>query len=146
MARKKSDLERLSVTIERGLLAAFDRAIGEKGYATRSAAVSDLVRESLIEREIGNPEAPAAGAVVLVYDHRERRLSGELTGRQHRTHRDVIASLHVHLDESTCLEIIALRGKAGHIRRVADGLMSLKGVKHGRFIETAVGKYISSSH
>ena len=83
-----------------------------------------------------------AGAVVMVYDHRRRRLAEELTGRQHRTHHDVIASLHVHLDEGTCLEIIALRGTAGRIRRVADELLSLKGVKHGRFIETAVGKYV----
>jgi len=142
MGRKKSDLERFSVTIERELLEAFDRSIAEKGYATRSAAVSDLVREALIRREVANPEAPAAGAVVMVYDHRQRRLSGELTGRQHRTRHDVIASLHVHLDEETCLEIIALRGKAGRIRRVADELLSLKGVKHGRFIETAVGKYV----
>ncbi|MBN2352932.1 MAG: nickel-responsive transcriptional regulator NikR [Spirochaetales bacterium] len=142
MARDKSDLERFSVTIDRELLAAFDRSIAEKGYATRSAAVSDLVREALIEREVANPDAPAAGAVVMVYDHRRRRLAGELTGRQHRTHHDVIASLHVHLDEGTCLEIIALRGTAGRIRRVADELLSLKGVKHGRFIETAVGKYV----
>jgi CopG family nickel-responsive transcriptional regulator len=142
MARKKSALERFSVTIEAGLLADFDRAIAEKGYATRSEAVSDLVRESLIQREIKNPDAPAAGAVVLVYNHQERRLAETLTRRQHRTHHDVIASLHVHLDEDHCLEIIALRGPAAAIRRVADELISLKGVKYGRFIETSIGKYV----
>jgi CopG family nickel-responsive transcriptional regulator len=142
MADKKSALTRFSVTIEDGLLEAFDRSIAEKGYATRSEAVSDLVREALIKQEVKNPAAPAAGAVVLVYDHHERRLADKLTQRQHETHHDVIASLHVHLDADTCLEIIALRGKAAHIRRVAEELISLKGVKHGRFIETATGKYL----
>jgi CopG family nickel-responsive transcriptional regulator len=142
MTKKRTALERISVTIEPELLEAFDRSSAERGYATRSEAVNALIRESLIQREIGNPNAPAAGAVVLVYNHHERQLSGRLTGRQHETHHHVIASLHVHLDEDTCLEIIALRGKAAEIRRVADDLISLKGVKHGRFIQTAAGKYV----
>jgi CopG family nickel-responsive transcriptional regulator len=140
--KKKKALERISVTIDKELLEAFDRTVAERGYATRSEAVNALIRDSLIKREIGNPQAPAAGAVVLVYNHHERHLAGRLTGRQHETHHHVIATMHVHLDEDNCLEIIALRGTASDIRRVADELISLKGVKHGRFIETAAGKYV----
>ena len=141
MLKKKSVLERISVTIEQDLLEAFDRSVTEQGYATRSEAVNALIREALIKKEIARPEAQAAGAVVLVYNHHERQLSGRLTDRQHETHHHVIATMHVHLDHDNCLEIIALRGKAAEIRRVADELISLKGVKHGRFIETAAGKY-----
>ena len=140
MAKKKA-LERISVTIEPDLLEAFDRARADKGYATRSEAVNALIRDSLIKQKVADPKAPAAGAVVLVYNHHQRQLSGRLTGRQHETHHHVIASLHVHLDHDNCLEIIALRGKAAEIRKIADDLISLKGVKHGRFIETAAGGY-----
>ena len=44
----------------------------------------------------------------------------------------VISSLHVHLDEHDCLEIIVLRGRVGEISKMAENMLSMKGVKLGR--------------
>ncbi len=44
----------------------------------------------------------------------------------------VISSMHVHLDEHDCLEVIILRGRVGEINNIADSILSMKGVKLGR--------------
>jgi CopG family nickel-responsive transcriptional regulator len=49
----------------------------------------------------------------------------------------IIATLHVHLDHHNCLEILAVRGRAGVVKEVADRLIAVKGVKHGKLTLTA---------
>ncbi|RPJ08746.1 MAG: nickel-responsive transcriptional regulator NikR [Spirochaetaceae bacterium] len=137
MKEKKSPLERFSVTIEQKLLARFDTYIVGKGYATRSEAVRDLVRDTLVQENCANPNAEAAGVVVLVYNHHERQLSGKLTDEQHKVFHSIISAMHVHMDHDNCMEIIALRGKAEEIKKVADSLICMKGVRHGKYIETS---------
>jgi CopG family nickel-responsive transcriptional regulator len=63
-----------------------------------------------------------------------------LTDIQH-DHGDLItATLHVHLDHHNCLEVLAVRGRADRIKRVADTLIAAKGVKHGKLTITTTGK------
>ena len=131
-----SDLERIGVSLDKDLLAQFDKLITKQGYRIRSEAIRDLVRKHLSEEQLENPEAKAVAAVVLVYDHHSTKLSDSLIELQHsHTHTQsvqVISSLHVHLDEHDCLEIIILRGQAGQIRKIGDTILSMKGVKLGK--------------
>ena len=46
----------------------------------------------------------------------------------------------MHLDADHCLEVVVLRGVARDLRRIADGLIGTKGVKHGRFVATTTGE------
>jgi CopG family transcriptional regulator, nickel-responsive regulator len=78
--------------------------------------------------------------VLLVYDHHTRLLADKLTDLQHDSYRDIAAALHIHLDEHTCLEVIALRGSARRIRALADRLMSVKGVRYGRLVPATTAK------
>jgi CopG family nickel-responsive transcriptional regulator len=75
-------------------------------------------------------------AVFLVYDHHSTKLTGKLISLQHShnvaSSLQVISSLHVHLDAHDCLEVIVLRGQVGEINKVAESLLSMKGVKLGR--------------
>jgi CopG family nickel-responsive transcriptional regulator len=48
--------------------------------------------------------------------------------------------MHIHLDEQNCMEILVLRGDAEKIKKVADSLISSKGVKHGKLTMTTTGK------
>ena len=79
------------------------------------------------------------GTVTLVYDHHVRTLSERLTGMQHDHHRNILSTMHVHLDHDNCLEVLVVKGKAGPVRKIADGLISTKGVKHGRLTVTTTG-------
>jgi CopG family nickel-responsive transcriptional regulator len=57
---------------------------------------------------------------------------GKLTGLQHSHLLQTISAMHIHLDEHDCLEIIVLRGHVGEIKKTAENIISLKGVKLGR--------------
>ncbi len=45
----------------------------------------------------------------------------------------------MHLDHDHCLEVLVVRGKSAEVRKVADTLISTKGVKHGRLTITTAG-------
>jgi len=132
--------ERFSVSLPQGLLADMDAMIRQKGYDNRSLVIADMVRAWLVEHRQENPEQEIAGAITLVYDHHKHHLQEELTHIQHDHHEVILATLHVHLDHSNCLEIIAVRGRAGVIQSIADALIGAKGVKHGKLTVTSTGK------
>ena len=75
-------VERISVSLESDLLERFDKLIAGEGYATRSEAVRDLIRDALVGREWATGTKSTMGVVVLVYDHHVRELSGKLTDLQ----------------------------------------------------------------
>jgi CopG family nickel-responsive transcriptional regulator len=79
------------------------------------------------------------GTVTLVYDHRVRLLNERLTSLQHDFHHAMLSTLHVHLDHDHCLEVIVVRGRAAQVKRIADALISMKGVKHGQLTVTTAG-------
>jgi CopG family transcriptional regulator, nickel-responsive regulator len=134
-----SGLSRIGVAIDSGLLDKFDRLIGQRGYTNRSEAFRDLIRDELVERTWESPESVVVGTVTLVYDHHVRLLNEKLTSIQHDHHHAILSTLHVHLDHDNCLEVLVVRGRAGEVRKVADALISTKGVKHGRLTITTSG-------
>lgn len=134
-------VKRFSISLDEDLLGLFDKLIGEKGYTNRSEAIRDLIREHMIEEEWTDEEVDTAGVVILVYDHHQMELAQKLADHQHRDYDSVVSTLHIHQDEHNCLEVIVLRGRAGKIKDIANSLISMRGVKHGRFIETTTGKY-----
>ena len=133
-----SNLERVGVSLDKTLLAEFDRLIGSKGYANRSEAIRDLIRMTLSESALESPQAHGIGGVFLVYDHHASKLAEQLIQLQHTHLLQVIASVHVHLDHHHCLEVIILKGSVQEIRLLADKMASLKGVKLGKLTITSV--------
>lgn len=134
-----SDLSRIGVAIDSDLLDKFDKLIARRGYANRSEAFRDLIRDELVETSWERPDASVVGTVTLVYDHHTRLLSDKLMDLQHEAFHHVLSTLHVHLDHDNCLEVLVLRGKAGPVKKIADALISTKGVKHGRLTITTSG-------
>jgi CopG family transcriptional regulator, nickel-responsive regulator len=136
-----SRIERIGVSLETELLCEFDALIAGRGYPSRSEAIRDLIRQEISDEELANPKAQAVAAVFLVYTHHSTKLMGMLTNLQHSHLLQTISSMHIHLDEHNCLEVIVLRGQVGEINKTAENLISLKGVKLGRInllaIETA---------
>lgn len=134
-----SDLSRIGVAIDADLLDKFDRLIAQRGYTNRSEAFRDLIRDGLVEKAWESPDSHVVGTVTLVYDHHVRLLNEKLTGIQHDFHRSILSTLHVHLDHDNCLEVLVLRGRSAEVRKVAEVLISTKGVKHGRLTMTTSG-------
>ena len=132
-------MERIAISLEKRLLDQFDKLIAAKGYSNRSEAVRDLIRERLIEREWAAPAGETVATVLLVYEHDTMELSQRLTNIEHRQFHRIVAGLHVHMDKENCLEILVLRGPGKEIQRLGERLISLRGVKHGRFVPGTLG-------
>lgn len=139
LAIPMSDLSRIGVAIDASLLKKFDRLIASRGYTNRSEAFRDLIRDELVEKTWEHPDAQVVGTVTLVYDHHVRQLNERLTDLQHSHFHNVLSTMHVHLDHDNCLEVLVVRGKAGAVKKIADALISTKGVKHGRLTITSTG-------
>ncbi len=133
------ELSRIGVAIDSDLLERFDQLIAGRGYTNRSEAFRDLIRKELIEAEWQKPDSLVVGSVTLVYDHHVRLLNEKLTDMQHDYHANILSTLHVHLDHDHCLEVLVVKGKASVVKKVADALISTKGVKHGRLTITTSG-------
>lgn len=132
-------LVRFGVSLDKGLLREFDRHIRRRRYTNRSEALRDLIRDNLIWQEWeGNRET--VGTITFVYNHHVRDLTGKLTDIQHDYQGQILSGMHVHLDHDHCLEVLVVKGKGAEIRKVADALVSVKGVKHGKLTMTTTGK------
>ena len=134
-----SELSRIGVAIDSDLLEKFDSLIASRGYTNRSEAFRDLIREELVTTASEQPDREVVGTVTLVYDHHVRMLSDKLTDMQHDHYHHILSTLHVHLDHDHCLEVLVMRGEAQIVKRIADALISTKGVKHGRLTITTSG-------
>ena len=130
---------RFGISIDDKLLDSFDRLIELKGYMNRSEAIRDLIRAALVELKWEGGEEETVGTVTLVYNHHVRDLSDKLTEQQHTHHDQIISALHVHLDAHNCLEVLVVRGKAREVKKIADELIGVKGVKHGKLVMTTAG-------
>lgn len=133
---------RFGISLENTLLDRFDTRIRKKGYANRSEAIRDLIRDSLVSEEWESSTAETVGTLTIVYSHDVRELTDTLTDLQHHHHNAIISSMHVHLDEHNCLEVIIVKGRAKDIKSIADRLIGTKGVKHGKLTVTTTGKHL----
>ena len=131
---------RFGVAMDSVLLDKFDRLIIKKGYHKRSEAIRDLVRNNLVEEEWKTANKETVGTVTIVYSHSVREITDTLTELQHHYHTEIISCMHVHLDEHNCLEVLAVKGKANKIKKIADRLIATNGVKHGKLVMTTTGK------
>jgi CopG family transcriptional regulator, nickel-responsive regulator len=129
-------ISRFGVSLEEDLLRSFDRSIDELGYANRSEAIRDLIRDHLIQKRVSKGEGELVGVVSLVYDHRTHHLGDILADMQHKAKVAINASLHIHLDENNCLEVVVIRGDAAKVHEVAGKLIATKGVENGKLVTT----------
>ena len=129
-------VERIGVSFEPELLREFDSLIRAKGYMNRSEAIRDLVRKALIEAKIKTARGRVVGALVIIYDPNVGGVTHRLLHLQHHHIPQVLSTLHIHLAEDTCLEIVVLRGKVEEVKRLADKIRAMKGVKHGELVLT----------
>lgn len=131
---------RFGVSVPGELLERFDRIIEEKGYVNRSEAIRDMMRDFIVRHEWEAGDKEVAGTITMLYNHDEAEVVKELLDMQHDYLNEIVSSIHVHMDEHNCLEVVIVKGKASRIKEIADRLLSLKGVKHGKLVMTGTGR------
>lgn len=131
---------RLSLSLPNGLAGDLDRLVAEKGAASRSALLADLVRDAVVEHRARRGKQEIAGTITLVYDHHARNLQAKLTDIQHDSESLIVSVLHVHLSHHACLETLVVRGPADQVRNLADRLAAVRGVRHAKLTITTAAR------
>lgn len=135
-------LVRFGVSMEEELLARFDAWVGQHGWANRSEAIRDLVRDRLVAQEWQVSQEPVIASLTFVYDHHVTDLQERLTRLQHKHHGLVLSAMHVHLDHDSCMEVLVMRGPGDQIQALADRILGSRGVKHGQLVRTSPGEQL----
>lgn len=126
---------RFGVSLEEELLEALDKYVDDNLFKNRSQAIRYLINKSLVAEKWDN-NAIVAGSITLVFDHHRRELVNKLTNIQHNFHDNILSSLHFHLEHDLCMEIIAVKGTASTLTELANSLISVKGIEHGKLTMT----------
>ncbi len=134
-------VERFSISLDKRLLAGFDEFIKRRRYKTRSEAIRDLIRKSLVKDEWA-ADREVIGVISLVYDHHQHKLQEKITELQHDYHQQITSTTHVHMDHHNCLEVIIVRGKSRTVHELAERLISTRGVKDGNLAMSSTGGHL----
>jgi CopG family nickel-responsive transcriptional regulator len=138
-----SELVRFSVAVPEDLLIQFDNLVARRGLAkNRSEVIRDLIRDALVDEEWDDSLQEIVGTLTIVFNHHASDLQNKLDQIQHSHHDKIISAMHIHLDAHNCLEVIAMRGQSSEIRRIAENILGVKGVKHGRLTTTTTGRFL----
>jgi CopG family nickel-responsive transcriptional regulator len=126
-------MDRFTISLDEKLASAFDDLIKERGYATRSEAVRDILRSHLQQSaERRDTRGSCVANLSYVYSHYERELAERLTSIQHAHHELTISTMHAHLDHDQCLETVILKGAVKRVRGFAEAIIAERGVRHGQ--------------
>lgn len=142
-------MQRITITIDDDLLETIDKISVQRGYASRSETLRDLVRDAVTRAQPAiDGEANCYAALAYVYEHETRDLSRRLTTAQHDHHDLSVSTLHVHIDGHDCLEVSVLKGKADEIQTFADSVITQRGVRFGNLhlIPSEHGPHHSDTH
>jgi len=136
-------MDRFTISLDERLAEAFDKLIRDRGYATRSEAVRDILRKHLQDsEEKRNAQGFCVANLSYVYNHRERELSERLTSIQHAHHDLTVSTMHAHLDHDQCIETTMLKGPVDRVRQFSEEIIAERGVRHGQLnlVSVELGK------
>jgi len=129
-------ITRFGVSIEPDLLKKFDKIIKKEGYNNRSEKIRDMIRKNLISQDATDSNSQSIGTLTMIYDHHTGNLNNRLLELQHDHHSEILSTTHIHVDHNNCLEVLVLKGKTRNIKKLADNIKALKGIKHGELVIT----------
>jgi len=126
---------RFGVSLDKEIMDDLDQFVKANNFPNRSQAIRNLIEKYAVEQK-WQCDNEVAGAIVIVYDHHRRNIHQEINEVQHDYHHLILSTQHVHLNHETCLETIVVKGKANELTTLADRIITLKGIHHGKLIMT----------
>ena len=124
-------VSRISMSLAEELLSELDQMVSERGFASRSQAISEILHRSLIEHKRQLGDGVMVGTITLLYDNSTPGLQKQLSDLQFQHIDEVISSLHVHLMDRQTMEVILVQGPARKLQWIADQLITRRGVISG---------------
>jgi len=125
-------ISRISMSLPEELLLDLDRMVEQRGFESRSQAITDILYQFLIEHKRDLGDDVMVGIITLFYDNSLPMLQKQLADLQFRYIDEVISSLHVHLMHNQTMEVILVQGPAHTLQTIADEMTSRRGVISGK--------------
>jgi CopG family nickel-responsive transcriptional regulator len=122
-------LKRFGVSIPEDLLRDFDRLVEERKYVGRSEAIRDAMRAYISQCQWETGNQPIMASLNIVYKHKPR-LMESLIKAQHHSEANVISTIHVHVSQSLCMEVITLTGTKDSITELANRISGISGIEY----------------
>src|SRR5690554_6367001 len=122
---------RFGVSLEKELLDELDELVAKNRFSNRSQAIRQLIANNASRSKCVRNNL-VVGSSALLNDHHKRDLLNALNEVQHQFYEEVLAAQHFHINHDLCLEIIAVKGRAVRLTELADRLIAVKGVQHGK--------------
>ncbi len=131
---------RFGVSVRKKLFDAFEEFMRKKGYAKRSRAIRDLMRNAILEEAWKEEEETITAAIIIIYNHEIPSITDKIVDIQHNYLNEVLFSSHIHVSKLNCMEIIALRGEVKRVQEFSKEFSRLRGVKLVRVVPSTTGK------
>ncbi|MFA0833400.1 nickel-responsive transcriptional regulator NikR [Methanobacterium formicicum] len=134
---------RISMSLPKKLLSEFDEVLKDRGYNSRSKGIRDALKDYIVRYQwMKEVEGDRVGIVAVIYDHHYTGVMEDLTDIQHEFRDFINATMHIHMTEKNCLEVIVVKGDAQKIRNLTEKIMRLKGVEHVKLTTTSSGEQL----
>ena len=122
----------ISLSLPDELLEKLDAILGEERDASRSEVVRQAVRSYISQyNELDKVKGQIIATITVLYEKTEK--NEELSRLQHEFSDMITAYLHSHLTETSCLEVMVVKGSAKRLKDLVDGLKANKPVKQINF-------------
>jgi CopG family nickel-responsive transcriptional regulator len=119
------------MSLSKKLLNEFDEVLNERGYNSRSKGIRDALKDYIIRYHwMKNLKGDKIGIITVIYDHYQSIVLEDLANIQHRFRDYINSTMHIHMTENKCLEIIVVKGAVLEIRNLTEQIMRLKGVEY----------------
>ena len=126
------------MSLPKKLLNEFDKVLTDRGYNSRSKGIRDALKDYIVRYQwMKDMEGDRVGIIAVIYDHHYSGVMEDITDIQHKFRDYINATMHLHMSEKNCLEVIIVKGDANEIRNLTEKIMSLKGVEHVKLTTTA---------
>ena len=98
----------------------------------RSEILRQAVRSYITEfKELDKIQGNIIATITVLYEKKEQ--NEELFRLQHEFNDIITAYLHSHLTETSCLEVMVIKGPSRRLKSLVDGLKANKPVKEIKF-------------
>jgi CopG family nickel-responsive transcriptional regulator len=122
-------LRRVTISMGEDTFQTLDRIVTERGFDSRSQAIAEMIHQQAAEHLGKSGNRVMAGTLTMIYDESKSTLLRDLSRvcRQHIA--EVVSSQHILLEDDHVLEVLLMQGPADVLRRIANELVTCKGVK-----------------
>ena len=122
------ELIKTGISIPKDLMEKFDEVVRALGYDSRSKALRDAIQLFITTHSWRTGKGNVVGVFTIIYNHEVSGTEDELSDIQHKFLDIIISTLHIHLTENLCMQVIGLKGSVERAKQLYQEIAKVRGV------------------